>query len=72
MYFMLRVPITYLSVFERKGMDKCRGEDVNVVHECIDNFIPTEDDVCICSRSQLKYEYNYRQTISAMYTIFTR
>jgi len=70
MYFML--PITYLSVFERKGMDKCRGKDVHVVCACIDKFIPTEDDRCICSRSKLRHEHNYRQTISTMHAIFTR
>ena len=70
MYFML--PITYLSEFERKGMHKYRGKDVNIVHACIDKFIPTDYDGFICSRSQLRHEYNYKQTICTRHTLSTR
>ena len=57
MYFML--PITYLSVFERKGMDKCRGKDVNM-YVLIDSFQQKMTDVLVadhnCSMNVIKGE----------------
>ena len=49
MYFML--PITYLSVFERGGTDKCRGKDVNM-YVLIDSFQQKMTDVLVADHNR--------------------